>query len=84
VLVNMVGLYTGPGCIPCKLYARDTPRLTIDSIVICQTPRRRSPNFCERNAPWTQGAYTGGTCYTVCKGGGGLYYMQKYTLGARF
>jgi hypothetical protein len=41
-----------PGCIPCKLYAGDTPTLTIDSIVICQTPRRRSPNFCARNAPW--------------------------------
>ena len=26
-----------PGCIPCKLYAGDTPTLTIDSIVICQT-----------------------------------------------
>jgi hypothetical protein len=38
--------------IPCKLYAGDTPTLTIDSIVICQTPRQRSPNFCARNAPW--------------------------------
>jgi hypothetical protein len=26
-----------PGCIPCKVYAEDTPILTIDSIVICQT-----------------------------------------------
>jgi hypothetical protein len=26
-----------PGRIPCKLYAGDTPTLTIDSIVICQT-----------------------------------------------
>jgi hypothetical protein len=25
------------GCIPCKLYVKDTPILTIDSIVICQT-----------------------------------------------
>jgi hypothetical protein len=28
---------TLPGCIPCKVYAEDTPILTIDSIVICQT-----------------------------------------------
>ena len=26
-----------PGCIPCKVHAEDTPILTIDSIVICQT-----------------------------------------------
>jgi hypothetical protein len=26
-----------PGCIPCKLYAEDTPILTINSIVISQT-----------------------------------------------
>ena len=26
-----------PGCMPCKVYAEDTPILTIDSIVICQT-----------------------------------------------
>jgi hypothetical protein len=26
-----------PGCIPCKVYAEDTPILTIDSILICQT-----------------------------------------------
>jgi hypothetical protein len=41
-----------PGCIPCKLHAGDTPTLTIDSIVICQTPRWKSPNFCAQNAPW--------------------------------
>jgi hypothetical protein len=37
--------YRSPGCIPCKVYAEDTPMLTIDSIVICQThaeDRRRS------------------------------------------
>jgi hypothetical protein len=26
-----------PGCIPCKVYAEDTPILTIDRIVIYQT-----------------------------------------------
>ena len=52
-VANNPSSYSNPGCIPCKLYAGDTPTLTIDSIVICQTPRRRSPNFCARNAPWT-------------------------------
>jgi hypothetical protein len=32
-----ISLVLIPGCIPCKLYAGDTPTLTIDSIVICQT-----------------------------------------------
>ena len=45
-IVSYLNRVCSPGCIPCKLYAGDTPTLTIDSIVICQTPRRRSPNFC--------------------------------------
>ena len=32
-----MGAVYNPGCIPCKVYAEDTPILTIDSIVICQT-----------------------------------------------
>ena len=46
-----------PGCIPCKLYAGDTPTLTIDSIVICQTHARISSHFCAQNAPWHGGSY---------------------------
>jgi hypothetical protein len=40
-----------PGCIPCKLYAGDTPTLTIDSIVICQTHAGYLRTFVQ-NAPW--------------------------------
>ena len=35
--LNSCELVALPGCIPCKVYAEDTPILTIDSIVICQT-----------------------------------------------
>jgi hypothetical protein len=34
---TILGKHRQPGCITCKLHAGDTPTLTIDSIVICQT-----------------------------------------------
>ena len=40
-----------PGCIPCKLYAGDTPTLTIDSIAICQTHAGYLRTFVHRMRP---------------------------------
>jgi hypothetical protein len=38
ITISMLFIFKSkPGCIPCKHHAEDTPILTIDSIVICQT-----------------------------------------------